>query len=311
LGIALDDSVETRSLASGDIELTACRFTVVPDHEGALLPGSGRAVQAWWLGLVRESDPDLAGLLHAGSARRPFSCSPLFGLPSAAPGSPAPVLPGREYQLRLAAWDPRVAAHLAALCDAPPAGLVLGGVPFTIRSAAPEAGAPPATFAALAARYLLPPSAPARAGDLTLRFESATSFRQSDAGGARLPDAPFPLPSLVWRGLFDRWQDVSPVQLDPDVRDVLATRISVSRFAGESQRVLLPGVGDPRRLAGATGGRWVVGYTGRCAYWWPRRDGYLGGVLRLLAAFAEYAGVGQGTAYGLGQTRWERPRAQD
>jgi CRISPR-associated endoribonuclease Cas6 len=291
-------------------ELFACRLTLRPGRTGALLPGSGRAVQGWWLDYVRAADPELAARLHAESERRPFSCAPLGGLPMTAPGSPAPVVPERAYSVRLAAWDAAVVTQLAALVDGPPEQVMLGDTPFAVVGAEVDQDTPPATFAALAARHLLPLEASGnRPPDVTLRFETATSFRQAATPEGRPQPVPFPLPGLVWCGLFDRWQAASSVGLEPSLRASLATRVAVSRFAGESQRVLLPGIADPHRRVGATGGQWVVGFTGRCTYWTPRGDGYLAGAVRLLAAFAEYAGVGQGTAYGLGQVRWIRPQS--
>jgi CRISPR-associated endoribonuclease Cas6 len=228
----------------------------------------------------------------------------------ASPGSPAPIIPDRFYSVRLAAWDAAVIAQLETLVDAPPEQILLGDTSFVVLGAGVDPETPPATFASLAADHLLPSSTGnGRWADVTLRFETATSFRQPATPEGRPQPVPFPLPGLVWRGLFDRWQAASPVRLEPGLRESLATRVAVSRFAGESQRVLLPGMGDPGRKVGVTGGRWVVGFTGRCTYWSPRGDGYLAGAVRLLAAFAEYAGVGQGTAYGLGQVRWIRPRS--
>lgn len=292
------------SESRADNELFACRLTLRPLREGALLPFSGRAIHAWWLETIRADDPDLAERLHAGSARRPFTCAGLEGLPVTGPGTLAPVSPERTYGLRLTAWERATVARLAALVATPPTEVRLAGIPFAVVAATVDREAPPATFAGLAARYLLPPdTGDERPRDVTLRLLTATSFRQPATPAGRPAPIPFPLPALVWGGLFDRWQAASPAPLDPATREALTTRVAIGRFEGRSQRVLLPGLGDPGRQVGATGGQWIVGFVGHCAYWWPRRDGYLGGVLRLLAAFAAYSGVGYGTAYGLGQAR--------
>ncbi len=295
---------EARPAEGGPPDLFACRLTLRPERPGALLPGSGRAVQAAWLHWVRQVDPALAGWLHEGSERRPYTCSPLHGLPQAAPGTLVPVTPERTYDVRLSGFDAAVVARLVALIDTPPSHLVLADVPFALVEAMPDEETPPTTFAALAARHLLPTGATdGPQADVTLHFQTATSFRQSEGPAGRPAPIPFPLPALVWGGLYDRWGTVAPIRLDPALREVLTTRVAVSRFEGASQRVLVPGLGEPDRRVGATGGRWTVGFVGRCTYWWPRRDGYLGGVLCLLAAFAAYSGVGHGTAYGLGQVR--------
>lgn len=291
----------TAPMIATAVELLGLRVTLRPLRDGLLLPFSGRAIHAWWLDVVRAADPALAARLHNAPGRRPFTCSSLAGLPGTHPGTRVPADPARPYQFRLSAWDAAVVPHLIALRDAPPAVIPLGGIAFAVESVTQDALAPPTTFAALAAAHLLLAAADAPPRDVTLRFETATSFRQSAQDGVRPAPLPFPLPSLVWGSLFDRWQEGATVGLDPAIRTALATRIAVSRFCGESQRVLIPGIGDPSRTVGATGGRWVVGFVGDCTYWWPKRDGYLGGVLRLLGAFAAYAGVGHGTATGLGQ----------
>jgi CRISPR-associated endoribonuclease Cas6 len=286
-------------------QLAAAILTLRPERAGALLPGSGRAVQAWWLDYVAAAEPALAERLHAGSERRPYACAPLLGLPEARPGRLAPVAPAQTYAIRIAAWEPAVVARLATLIARPPAAVVLGGSVFAVAGAAWDAEAPPATFAALAARHLRPdpPEAPPR--DLTLRFLTPTAFRQSATAAGRPAPLPFPAPASLWGGLYDRWQAVAPVRLDPQLRDSLTARVAIGRFEGRSARVLTPGLGERAPRAGATGGQWMIGFVGRCSYWWPRGDGYLGGALRLLAAFAAYAGAGHGTAFGLGQVRVE------
>ncbi len=289
---------------TSSIDLYVAVLTLRPVREGALLPHSGRAVQAWWLNYLQQRDAALARRLHDADTRRPYACSGLLGMSTLAPGTLAPISTERTYQLRIASWDAPTVERLLALVAAPPPALTLGNVPFAVETAAPDAETPPTTFAALAANYLLPPSADdARLTDVTLRFLTATLFRQATTPSGRPAPLPFPVPGSVWGGLFDRWQAAASVQLDATARDALVTRVAVSRFAGESQRLLVPGIGVPDRQVGATGGQWVVGFVGRCTYWWPKRDGYLGGVLRLLAAFAGYASVGYGTAYGLGQVR--------
>lgn len=284
--------------------------TVRPQERGALLPFSGRAVQAWWLRWLSESDPALAERLHAESARRPYTCSLLMGLPTATPGKLAPVAPDCTYTMRIAAWDAAVIARLAALIEHPPALLTLGTTPFAIVQAAIDPATPPTTFAALTALRRQPPASSGRARDVTLHFLTATSFRQAANATGRPAPLPFPAPASVWGGLFDRWQAVTPAPLEPVLRDHLTTRVAVGRFEGRSQRVLLTGIGDPEARVGATGGQWVVGFVGHCTYWWPRGDDELGSVPRLLATFAGYAGVDQGdclrTGQGTARTRWRR-----
>lgn len=286
-------------------ELIALRLTLRPLREGWLLPGSGRAVQAWLLDTLRAQLPTLAERLHAGSERRPYACSPVFGLGASRPGTPAIVSPQQAYTIRLSAWDAELSVWLAALAAGPPPLVTLGDVPFAVERAAIDPDAPAARFGDLAAWHLLPAARGGRPADVTLHFLSATAFRQAALPAGRPAPVPFPLPALVWPGLFDRWQAASAVQLEAEVREALGARVAVSRFEGRSERVLLPGLGDAGRASGVAAGRWVVGYVGRCAYWCPREDAYLAGVLRLLAAFASYAGAGHGTTHGLGQARWQ------
>jgi CRISPR-associated endoribonuclease Cas6 len=289
-------------------ELACCRLTLRPEHPGEILPFSGRAVHAWWLNHLQSIDPKLATDLHGAAQRRPFACSPIEGVSGTHPGRMAPVSPECSYAIRIAAWDTAVNDHVVALRQSPPAQIRLAGILFAVTAADWDELATPTTFAALASRHLLAATdREERPSDITLHFLTATSFRQGQTDAGRPAPIPFPLPSLVWGGIYDRWQQFSPVQLEPQIRDVLTTRVAVGSFNGRSERVLVPGIGDPGGKTGATGGRWVVGFIGTCSYWWPKRDGYLGGILRLLGSFASYAGIGQGTTYGLGQVRY-RPR---
>lgn len=250
----------------------------------------GRATHAWFLEQVHAADPGLAKALHEPNRERPFTVSNLWGGSQQEKGNLS-LQPGKPCFLRITS----MAADLSSLLvekvlPGLPATLTLSGAAFQVEGVTTDPEEHPwagrATFQELVQRHTLGVSPP-RPG-LALRFASPTVFRSSGV------NVPLPLPGLVFESLARRWNVFSPIQIHPEVR----------RFAEEAMVIARYRLRTERESFGQDGERGAYpGFVGTCAYGFRVRDGYWMGLVRLLGAFALYAGVGARTAMGLGQAR--------
>lgn len=114
---------------------------------------------------------------------------------------------------------------------------------------------------------------------LTLRFLSPTSFKQDRAIQS------FPLPELVFTGLWRKWNRFAPDSLALPLVD---WRGFVTAFDLKTGFVSL-------------GDRAEIGCVGRVGYRFP--DPEVARIATILGRFASYAGVGRKTTFGMGKTR--------
>jgi len=270
--------------------LIAAVLTLLPTEAATLPANLGAAAHAWFLNRVRAADPALAEDLHAPNAERPFTVSNLWGGQRQG-ARQVNLLPGQPCYLRLTSFDPALSAVLTqhvlpglagaavTLLDAavPIAGCAVTG------AAHPWAGQ--CTFGDLAAQHTLD-KAPPRT--VTLEFVSPTVFRSAGA------NVPLPLPALVFDSLARRWNQFAPIAVPPELHRFAEEVMVISRYRLWTERVSFGGDGDEGICPG---------FVGRCSYGFRSHDRYWLGLVRLLAAFAFYAGVGARSSMGLGQAR--------
>jgi len=270
--------------------LTSLVLTLSTDRPLTLPPYLGRASHAAFLRLMARSDPDLAERLHAPDARRPFTCSTLWGAPRR--GGALALDPGAPVFLRYTGLTAEVSQRLRQLAQEPPSHVEVEGANLAVQQATldpddhPWAGQ--SGYEALAARHLLPEDPPSRHAEL--HFASPTAFRSA---GHTLP---FPLPALVYGSLVRKWNDFAPVSVSEEIHRFAEECLAASRYRLSTRAV-------------AAKGRSVqIGFVGRCRYVALNKDRYWLGVMQLLTDYALYAGVGYQTAAGLGQVRRAPPR---
>jgi CRISPR-associated endoribonuclease Cas6 len=244
----------------------------------------GRASQAALLDVVRQANPALAENLHAESALRPYTVSNLMGRFERGKGAP---LPGQTYWLRWTALSAEVAAELLSFAErANGAGLDLDRIPFRVLAAATraeeQAWAGNASYAALGGRLLPGAETPRR---VSFQLTSPAVFK---SGGI---SHPLPTPSLVFNSLIEKWNAFAPVALMPELRRYAEECLAVSRFELKSRPV-------PLKEGGLR-----IGAVGQVTFTATNPDKFWLGQLHTLAAFAQFAGLGAGTAQGLGQAR--------
>lgn len=283
--------------------LISCVITLQPTEPATVPIDLGRATHSWFLSQVQKADTALAERLHEPNATRPFTVSALRGVGPASQGQVA-LTPEREYWLRVTSFEPELSQQLVEeVVPALPGEVRLAETAFALKGATcdpqehPWAGQ--TTFEALAQEHLLGARGPDR--KLTLRFASPTTFRRTE-GEASLTDdqgrayrvaghnVPLPLPGLVFDSYLQRWNAFAPVALHPDLKRYAQECLAISRYRLQT---LLAEFGAARQ----------VGFVGSCQFMALVPDPYWLRLLNLLAAFAFYAGTGQRTTMGLGQTK--------
>jgi len=272
--------------------LTAIVITVTPVAEVTGPAFTGRAVQAWFLNQVRAADPELSARIHAGDATRPYTVSDLVGAGPIRAGR-RQLSPERQGWLRITALTPELSGVLLEqiVPALPGTQLDLGGPVVRVDGVATQPSehrwAGQASPQALLVSHSLAPGDSRR---LSMRFASATTFRSQGR------NIPFPLPELVFGSLVNKWNEFMPVALHPDARRFAEERIVASKYKLRSKYVQF---GPDDRGA-------AVGAGGACRYHVQSGDRYWTSVIRALAAFAFFAGVGARTTVGLGQaTLWD------
>ena len=259
----------------------------------------GRAAHALLLEVVRRADPPLAARLHEDNGGpRPFTASTLLGRFPRREGLPY-LDPGQSYTLRLTALEAGLAELVFQAAQngplVPGAPVELDHLPFRVEKAEPLSLAPSDvedqghpwagsdSYQELSAAYLLARIQPPRR--IALLLASPTTFK---SGGMHVP---YPSPELAFGSLLERWNAFAPITFPPEARRYAAECLAVGRYRLSTHTVPLKG------------GGLRVGAVGQVVYVTLNYDRYWMSVIATLAGFARYAGLGAGTAMGLGQCR--------
>lgn len=281
--------IPRRGLQKGHhpIMLKAIVIMVRPEEKATAPPFLGRAVQAWFLNLVRAHDAGLSASIHEGGGLRPYTVSGLIGAGSVYDNRKM-LSPDRVGWLRITTLTPNLSALLIDRIEPMLQGarLDLEGALLRVEGVAASSDEHPwageTTPQALVASGALDPEMERR---VTLRFVSPTTFKSENA------NLPFPLPDMVFGSLINKWNAFSPITLHPDARRFADARVVASKYRLQTQYVKF----------GPDGRGGVVGCTGECRYIVRGNDRYWRGVIRTLAGYAFFAGVGARTSIGLGQ----------
>jgi CRISPR-associated endoribonuclease Cas6 len=123
--------------------------------------------------------------------------------------------------------------------------------------------------------------------ELHMQFLTPTTFRTTDL------DMPFPVPKTVFYGLQRRWEAFSDVHFGPELNDWIGRAVRVRDFQLRPRTV---------HFKGARGAS-MTACVGEVTYQLARPGDAMPAFVRLLADYANYAGVGYKTTYGLGHVR--------
>ena len=281
--------------------------------ETPIPPGftTGKHLHALFLSLVSTIDRPLGDHLHANTANKAFTLSPLqvvkqqkqpLKLPKYSSQAESltynhmkPIAPGQSCWWRISLLDDRLFSQLTPLWlnlnPAQPWHLGPANLHITSILGTPQSTQPWANFQTYSQLY---DQASSQARKLTLQFYTPTAFRQGKY------DSTLPTPEQVFGSLLRRWNCYSDLQ-----------------FSSESLEAIQPSafdirttvVRDPREQFQQTGARLsamgqFIGCVGTVTYQ------VLGTLeeqtlkqLNALTDFALYAGVGRKTPMGMGMCR--------
>jgi CRISPR-associated endoribonuclease Cas6 len=248
----------------------------------------GRSLHRLLFALMKQVDPELADRLHSGQGLRPFTVSPLLGrLEHAGPDRVA--LTDDIYHVRYTCLTEEVTGALSRILLGKLAyedEVKIDWQPFRVAHVEvdpqlSEGWADLATYAQLCEQA-------AADRRIRLEFGSPTTFRTSDV------NLLFPLPESVFGSYLCKWEEFSPTPLSDGLAAFLdgkAGNVVAERY--ELATEIVP--------YGARGQ--VNGFVGHCQYRVLGGDEAIVRELNALADFALFAGTGQKTTHGLGQTR--------
>lgn len=250
--------------------------------QGGAPPTPGNRIQALFLDLVREVEPDLSAQLHADAVGKPYTIAML-----PADGHRRTTLDLRVTLLHADLFAPFSRALLQQTSQH--ATMRLGQTTLLLTDVLGTPGSHPWAGYDCAAD-LADVVQPQR--DVTLCFVTPTAFTQGSTGkGNRKRIGVLPLPETVFGSLARRWNEVVPEPLRVDLAQVKAasSETLVSRYRLETETTdVAPGV--------------QLGFVGQCSYQFPDQPDQAR-LLTLLADAAFYLGVGAKTTRGMGLCR--------
>ncbi len=228
----------------------------------------GRVAQAWLLDWMRGGDPDLSASLHDTVGRKPYTISPLIGADD-------------RYALRITSLRADVSERFDTLLRRQsPSEMRIEAAQLAVEAIEIEES----SYAELVRE------ATETIASLALRFITPTTFHSN-----RL-DVPLPLPALVFGSLIHAWDSFSPLPLPIHLATLVGDGMAIADCQLRTRRVTY---GDRGGHVGFTG---YVRYSLRRVPAIPSDDQAAAAILLgALIRYARFAGVGVGTAAGMGQ----------
>jgi CRISPR-associated endoribonuclease Cas6 len=260
--------------------------------EDSALPAThGHLGHAAFLAMIGAVQPELSQVLHDMPGRKPFTVSPLQGLPRAKDGM-CSLRAGSTCWLRVTLLSQELfGAFMERLLTAPRTTIQLGEAGFQIDQVLTTPGSHPWAGYTRVDTLLEQKRTDSR---LRLVFASPTAFSLGALGRAKRRMAVLPLPELVWGSLRRSWRQVAGFEIPSSfevwvrdyvmVRQVRNWRTRIFRFRNSAQ----------------------VGGSGDIVFEALDNDPNHLRTWNLLAEFAFYAGVGYKTTMGMGQVRCTR-----
>lgn len=256
-------------------------------RSGVITESTGLDLHGFWFHHWRFVDPHLAERLHAAERARPFTLSPLMGLPHPGHGG-VRVREGMPAWIRITTLTAELSEALEALwVPQLPAEIRLGGIPWRVIEITTDSARHPwagrVDLHELAQKHLLATKAPER---WRITFATPTTFHSE---GIHLP---FPLPDRLIGSWLRRWWAFGTVPLPEELVDRARAGLAVSAY----QLKTIP-VRDSHRVIIGCVGEMILKAVGLKP--WERL------AVDLLVAYAFWCGSGHYTTQGMGMTRGE------
>lgn len=247
----------------------------------------GRANYAETLRHLGQIEPALQEWVHAMPGVKPLTCSSIYGN-FARRGSRIHIPQGQEIWLRATGLNERVSSGLGqAFSSKQITCWHLANHSFDVvdicktQESHPWAGQ--SCYSRIGRANV--PSSTAGPGPLRLHFRllSPTSFKSNEM------QVPLPLPDLFFQSLRNRWNAFSSKPIPDELNNFVNQHVAIGKF--ELKSVIIP-----QKNGGAR-----TGSVGEISYVVRNKDRYWTSILRQLAEFAFYCGVGVQTTSGMGQ----------
>jgi len=239
---------------------------------------TGNFLHSWFTELINGIDLSLSEILHKPGENKPFTISPLNGkfIPKESTNQ---VLEGEEYWFRITSIEETLSDILSSLQNMPH-NLAINDTEFSfkkiIKTQKDHPWARSESYYEIANKW-----GESLSDKIKLKFCSPTTFRQKET------NLPLPLPILIIKGLYEKWDKYSPFAIKESLEEI-ANQIFISRYELNTS---IFNFGTYKQ----------VGFTGTCEFGIKDKSFYK--LIHRLFDFAFYAGVGYKTTMGMGQVR--------
>ena len=267
-------------------------ISLIPETDVTLRPTMGHHAHAAFLAIMRKSDPKLAETLHAQSAQKPFTVSPLIAKGEQRSGQ-LHIRSGTECKLRFTFLDDELFQHFgkAFLTLAMPP-IRLGEAVFQVRQMVSYA-TEERSWSGNTTYAELVQSAKTDT-QMSFRFYSPTAFRRLTPRGQKTRSDVYIDLVRCYQSWVNKWNAFAPIKLD---------KAEILAFITEYGQVTSI---TTKSRALNFGKHTEIGWVGTCAcVFYPENslDENLLRAANCLADFAFYCGTGYKTTMGMGQTR--------
>ncbi|RKU29541.1 CRISPR-associated endoribonuclease Cas6 [Candidatus Poribacteria bacterium] len=268
-------------------------LSLIPETNVTLRPTMGHHAHAAFLSIMKETNSELAEELHAQSAQKPFTVSPLMAKGTPRGKNQLHIRAGTECKLRFTFLDDELFAHFGVAFlkfTIPP--IQLGNATFQVKkwvahTSAAEKWGGNATYAQLI-------QTATDDTHIRLRFYSPTAFRTLTPRGQKTYNHTQIDLVRCYQSWINKWNAFSPVKLEKT--EFLAFIAEYARLAQA----------ETKTRALNFGRHTEVGWVGHCACRLVSDNAqHLRHILvaNCLADFAFYCGTGYKTTMGMGQTK--------
>ena len=267
-------------------------ISLIPKTDVTLRPTMGHHAHAAFLSILKKSNPKVAEAVHAQSAQKPFTVSPLIAAAKLR-GNQLHIKAGTECRLRFTFLDDELFTHFgkAFLTLAMPP-IRLGEAVFQVKQMVSHA-TEDRSWSGSATYAELVQSAKTDTR-MSFRFYSPTAFRRLTPRGQKTRSDVYIDLVRCYQSWVNKWNAFAPVKLD---------KAKILEFVTEHGQVTSV---NTKSRALNFGKHTEVGWVGTCAcVFYPEDslDEHLLRAVNCLADFAFYCGTGYKTTMGMGQTR--------
>ena len=267
-------------------------ISLIPETDVTLRPTMGHHAHAAFLAIIRKSDPNLAETLHAQSAQKPFTVSPLIA-DAKKRDNLLHIRAGTTCKLRYTFLDDALFQNFGqTFLTASFPTIRLGNAKFQVKQLVSHA-TEERSWSGNTTYAELVQSAKTDTR-MCFRFYSPTAFRRLTPRGQKTrSDAHLDL-ERCYQSWVNKWNAFAPIKLD---------KAEILTFVAEHGQVMTV---KTKSHVLNFGRHTEVGWVGTCScVFYPENslDERLVRTANCLANFAFYCGTGYKTTMGMGQTR--------